>query len=106
MKLERKELLAALKACKPALAEKDPLTQLLCLWFSGQSLFAYNNVIGIDAPLETDFKGGVQGALLFGLVSNSLAKQAEITVDGSDFDAQVWSPEQAAPGIPAQVVSR
>jgi hypothetical protein len=44
---------------------------------------AYNDVIGIEVPLATDFKGGLTGTLLLGLVDKSLAKKAEIT-EGKD----------------------
>jgi DNA polymerase III sliding clamp (beta) subunit (PCNA family) len=100
VKIERRDLFQALKAARPALADKNPLTQLLCYWFNGQSLFAYNNIIGVDVPLETDFKGGVQGALLFGLVSNSLSKTAEITVDGGDFLLKLGGSKSKFPTLP------
>jgi DNA polymerase III sliding clamp (beta) subunit (PCNA family) len=100
MKFDRRELFTALKNCKPALADKNPLTQLLCYYFTGESLFAYNNIIGIDVPLETDFKGGVQGALLYGMVSNSLAKQAEITLDGNDFLLKLGGSKAKFPSLP------
>lgn len=99
MKIERKELHNALKAAKPALADKNPMTQLLCLWFSGESLYAYNNVIGIDVPLKTDFKGGIQGSTLFGLVSNSLAKFAEVSVDKSDFILKLGTAKARLPSL-------
>lgn len=111
MRIERKELQAALSAIRPAIATKDPLTQLLCVWFSGERVFAYNGTIGIDVPLKSDFKGGVAGAPLVGLVGSSVAKQAELSVEtakgkndlllkmgtsksrlpSQDFEQAVWS---------------
>lgn len=100
MKLERKLLLSALKTAEPALADKTPLTQLLCFWFSGEALFAYNDVIGINVPFKTDFQGGVQGKTLVGLVINSKAKQAEVTVEGNGLCLKLASCKATLPTIP------
>lgn len=83
MQIERKVLLEALKAAKAGLASKATITAFLCFWFDGKHVTAYNDVIGIEVPLKTDFRGGVNGSLLLGLVAASLAKNAEIT-EGKD----------------------
>jgi hypothetical protein len=87
MKIPRIEFLEALNTVKPALASKDLIEELTLLWFDGKTVMAYNDAeLGIQVPLGVDFKGGVRGSLLLGLLSNSRAKEIELTPDG-DFIA-------------------
>lgn len=100
MRVERKELQAALNAVRPALASKDPLTQLLCFWFSGKRLYAFNNIIGIDVPLASDFQGGVAGATLLGMVGSSIAKFADLAVEKNNLILKMGSSRSKFPSLP------
>lgn len=86
MKMSREYLLAVLKAASPALANaKNPVQELSCLWFSGTTVAAYDDVIGIQVAFEAEFTGGVSGEKLLGLLENSAAREVtlEDTGDGN-----------------------
>lgn len=75
MNHDRVAMLAALNLVKPALATKDLVEELAHVWFDGETLTAYNDAdLGIQAPFTSPFRGGIRGALLLGLLSNSRAK--------------------------------
>lgn len=79
MKYPRAELLQALNMVRPALAAKDLIEELSHVWFDGATITAYNDAdLGIQVPFKTDFKGGVRGALLLGLLNASKAKEVEL----------------------------
>lgn len=84
MKIERTALAAKLAIVAPALATKDLIEDLCQLWFFGDSVVAYNDIIGIDVALRSEFKGGVRGSLLIGLLDKSRAKEITIEVDDND----------------------
>ena len=79
MKLERLVMLEAINMVKPALATKDLIEALTHIWFDGEPITAYNDTdLGIQVPFQIDFKGGLRGALLLGLLQNSRAKDIEL----------------------------
>jgi len=83
--LPRKDLLAALETVAPAVAAKSPLEALMCVWFNGDTLMAFNDVIGITVPFKSPFKGGMNGALLTGFLSHSGADTVSFEeVEGED----------------------
>lgn len=71
MLLGHDTFVATLAMAKPALAEKSPLQALGYFWFDGENVHAYNDVLGVIAPAKTDFKAGIEGALLLGLLEHS-----------------------------------
>lgn len=76
MIIERLPLLEVLNTLKPAISSKNLIEELTHVWFDGEFATAYNDAeLGIQVPLESPFKGGVQGALLLGLLTNSRAKE-------------------------------
>lgn len=76
MNHDRVKMLEALNLVKPALASKDLIEELCHVWFDGKTVTAYNDAdLGIQAPFESPFKGGIRGALLLGLLHNSRAKE-------------------------------
>lgn len=79
MKISRHEMLAALDAAKPALASKSLIDELTHFWFMKGSLLTFNDILGMDVPFEAPIEGGIKGALLLGLLSNSKAKEVTIT---------------------------
>ncbi len=78
MKFVRTEMLDTLKMIEPAIAPRELVGQLVHIWFSGETVTAYNDVIGIEAPFATDFKGGLRGSVLLGILSNSGAANVEV----------------------------
>ncbi len=86
MKINRLELLTSLQNLEPALSTKPIIEELTFIWFTGTYVYAYNDIIGIVAPLETEFKGGMKGSLILGLLDKSRAKEIEfIPSDNEDL---------------------
>lgn len=81
MQVAREDFLAVTALVEPALASKDLMEELTHLWFSGETVTAFNDTICIEAPLQTEFKGGIRGSLLYGLLSNSRAKTVKFLED-------------------------
>lgn len=72
----RAELLAAIETVKPAIGKKEGYT---LIWFDGDYLTASDdNNFTIRVPLKSDFKGGLQGDVLYGVLFYSRAKEAKI----------------------------
>lgn len=80
--MERKLLLEAAESVAPALSATDIMPIMQCLWFSGDSVMAYNDVIALRAPLRTDFSGAVSGKTLLALLRASRAKDVETIAAG------------------------
>lgn len=78
MKIPRIAFLKALNTAKPALAGKELLLETVHFWFTGDSIIAYDDRIGIEVPFKTDFKGGLYGKLLLGILEKSAAKEVEL----------------------------
>jgi len=78
LKVNRKEFLGELERLKPAIGSTGSLAELSHLWFDGKTVYAFNGGLGIKAPLETEFKGGVPGKLLVGLLQSHSAEEAVI----------------------------
>lgn len=78
MKVGRLQLLSSLELLEDALSVKPIIEELTFLWFTGTHVYAYNDVIGIVSPLETEFQGGMKGTLLLGLLQKSRAREIEI----------------------------
>lgn len=78
MKINRLEFLNSLEFLEAGLSTKPIIEELTFIWFTGTHVYAYNDVIGIVSPLETEFKGGMKGSLLLGLLHKSRAKEIEL----------------------------
>lgn len=70
MELDRKAFLAALQTVAPALSTKELLPLLKMMWFSGSVVRATEGTIGIEAPCQTAWTGGIQGAVLLGFIES------------------------------------
>ncbi len=85
MKLERVELLEALKKVKPAIAVRELLEELTLVWFGEGKLTAYNDAdIGIQVDFVSEFRGGIKGNLLISLLEASRAKQVQVELGEDD----------------------
>lgn len=79
MKINRDELLAALKIIKPAIATRDIVEEFTAVWFTGTHLVAGNDVgFGIRVPFVSEFKGGIRGTLLLGLATATRVKEFDL----------------------------
>lgn len=80
MIVNRNELLAALKIAAPALAgAKNQVLELSHFWFDGTHLSAYDDLIGVKLDFPTEFKGGVLGDKLIGVLECCSDKEVEMT---------------------------
>jgi len=81
MKLDRKELLAAVDTVKPGLATKSTIDEFAHVWFNGKTALTFNDTdLGMEVPFAAPLKGGLRGALLLGMLNASRAKEVEIDV--------------------------
>ena len=83
MQIAREEMLAALELVEPAIARADTIEEMAHVWFSGATITAGNDEgLGIQVPYKAEFKGGIRGALLIGLLTNSRAKEISLEPAG------------------------
>lgn len=85
MKIPRMDLLKAVKLAEPALATKPIIEELTYFWFTGESIVAYNDILGITVPLQTEFQGGLKGSLLIGLLEKSRAREVEFILGENEL---------------------
>lgn len=73
MKIKRDQLLAVLKTAAPALSSNKNLVEVLSyFWFDGETVSAYDDIIGIQVGFpQNEFTGGVSGDKLVRLLENS-----------------------------------
>lgn len=81
MKVERKSFLAKLECLNPAVAISDSVPIFLNIWFDGNRAYAYDGGLGITIPIETDFKVGVSGKIILGLLASTQAEQVELVLN-------------------------
>lgn len=81
--MKRVEFLDKLNTAKPALANNLLIPVMGMFWFTGKTLMAYNDQIGISVPLKTDFVGALQGKGLLNLLSYSDGSEVEF-IEGKD----------------------
>lgn len=97
MKFDLAILQAALGVVAPAIATKSAVDQLTHIWFYGDHIMGFNDVIGISKPFETDFTGGLPGKVLLDLLGVADAKEVEITPKGDHVLVVVGSAEVELP---------
>ena len=88
--MQRDELVKALGHIYPALANNDRIPALLNFCFNGKQVMAYDSMLGIIAPCETEDTFSVHGKTLLGLLSNSHSEEADFSME-SEQDILVKS---------------
>ncbi len=84
MRIDRNELLAALKPLKPALAgERDVIVAQRQIWLDGEFAYAHSNCFGVRSVLATGFACGVPGKMLLELLGNATADTVGLELDGN-----------------------
>lgn len=76
--MNKDKLLPILKTLSPALSTSEALAALSCFNFTGKSVHAYDDQVGIVSPYTSDFQGGIKGKLLLTFLNGS--KKADIDV--------------------------
>src|SRR6185437_7162718 len=82
--INREHLVAILSAAAPALgSERNILRETSMFFFDGQSVTAFDGVIGVSIEFLTDvFAGGIPGSKLLGVLQNSFSKDVTFkTID-------------------------
>lgn len=80
--MERKQLVDALSIVRPALASSDLVQMLTHLCFSEREVLAYNDYIGMSAPLRAGFTGTIPGNTFLALLGASKATQVDFAPAG------------------------
>ena len=86
--MNRKELVTTLELASRALASTNLIPVFQCFYFTGKSVIAYNDSLGIIAPCKTDEAFAVNGNVLLGLLRNSHSEAVEFAF-GEDNDLVV-----------------
>lgn len=100
--MNRKQLIDALGVVRPALASQSLVESLTHLLFTGKEVIAYNDQIGISAPLATSFKGAVPGLTLLSLLSASRAAEVEFTTTDTEVMAKAGGAKLKLPLKPPE----
>ena len=100
--MNRETLLEALVTASPALADNDLIPVLTHFWFESGCVLAYNDIIGISVPIQTDFVGAVKGKLFASLLGkykseavtlNSKEGVLEVKAGNSRFKLDAFATE-------------
>lgn len=78
MKVERGPLLGIMRLLKPAVAEKSLVEGLTHVFFDGQTVTAFNDIIGIEIPCNLPIAGGLMGVTLLGILEHSSDPEADL----------------------------
>ena len=76
--MNKDKLLPILKTLTPALSTSEALAALSCFNFTGKTVHAFDDQVGIISPFTSEFQGGVKGKLLLAFLNGS--KKADIDV--------------------------
>jgi DNA polymerase III sliding clamp (beta) subunit (PCNA family) len=102
MKVNRKLLLDTLGIVRPALASTSLIQSLTHFLFTGKEVVAYNDQIGISAPLQSPIVGTVPGSTLLSLLSASRAGEVEFTTADAEVVAKAGGARLRLPLQPTE----
>lgn len=79
--MDRIDLLNTLNLAKPALAQKDVVPVFTHFCFTGEvgTVYAYNDIIGIELECDLGIEAAIKGDKLLGILENSRGKTLEVT---------------------------
>lgn len=84
MKVERKALLSALKAVRPAISKNEQVEQSGSFIFLDKQVFTYNNEIAVSHPVDIDLVGAVPAQKFYELVNRVKTEQIGLDIkDGT-----------------------
>lgn len=101
--MHRTDFLKILDICKPALSSQDFIPVLTNFCFTdGGTVYAYNDVIGIETDCDIGFVGGIKGVLLLQLLSKSKAKELHFIDDSGTLKIKAARSEFEFQHIPEE----
>lgn len=80
----RQDLLKALNTVKGAINTKDIVPVLTCFCFTGEEIYAYNDVICVTTQFSCAFSGALRAAPLLAFLNASGAKEVEFLEEGPE----------------------
>lgn len=89
--MKRVDILRKLEVIAPALANTDLIPILKCFWFTGSTVLAYNDQIGLSIPFKSDLRGAIPGSLLMSLLKASRAENIEMSQEGTSLKVKAAS---------------
>lgn len=89
MKIERDKFLVQLERLKDAIPPKNEIPAFTHIWFDGKYARACNGGLGIQVPLETDFKLGVPGRTLLGLMQGTAVNEITTKESSAGLTLQI-----------------
>lgn len=98
--MERKQLLEVLGLVRPALASTSLIQVLTHFCFSGDEVTAYNDQIGLGAPLASGFEGAAPGMTLLGILGTLRAPNVELAASGDALEVRTKSAHLKLPLLP------
>jgi DNA polymerase III sliding clamp (beta) subunit (PCNA family) len=82
MKMNRKELLEALKTTQPGLSKKEIIQQSMHVMFMGDCIATFNDQVAVLKNFTTDFKCSVNGEEFYKVLEGIKEEEIEVFVDG------------------------
>jgi len=81
VKINKKDLIDALKSVKPGVSSKEIIEHSNHFVFTGDAIRSYNDQISIYKPMKTEINGAVKANEFYELISKLNAKEIDIDVD-------------------------
>lgn len=83
--MDKEKILQAMKAVKPALADKEVVEQTTSFAFKNKKIYAYNDDIMISHPIDLDIEGSVSAKELYNLLSRTKELEVEIKQEAEEL---------------------
>lgn len=100
--MKREQLVQTLELLKHALAKDDTIPVFQCFVFDDGTISAYNDTVGIIAPVDTNETFAVHGKTFLGIVSNSSAEEVSVNLSNQTADFKLGKTEMTLPFIPKE----
>jgi len=99
--MEREELLEVLSLCKGSLSAQEfiPIQTHFC--FTGNSVYAYNDVQCVEVEIETDLNCGLQGKMLYSVLSSYNQSEVDLTQDDGHVLIKAGKTKTKLPLLPS-----
>lgn len=100
--MERKNLVNTLELVSRGLADNAMIPIFTCFSFTGNTVQAFNDQLGIIGPCVTDHVFAVKGALLLGLLKNSHVHDLDFSIEDEDLIVKAGRSTFKLPFLPEE----